>query len=254
MSKLRTLKYLSSLILCLLVFTVQAQKIKLTTDTIKVPSFNGITIQTDVASIVSSFLSNGVIYSYEGAAQVDFKHKYFPVLEFGIAGANKLSNDNINFKTNGLFGKLGIDINLLSPKKDSKPTSNLFLAGVRLGLSNFNYKISDVTIIDDYWGGSKTFDFPTQNTTKIWYEIALGIRVEVLKNIFMGWTIRSKNLLSSDITGSVSPWYIPGFGINTTSNWGLNYTIGYKFQLPHKTKTISKERNLGKIIKQKLSK
>ena len=45
----------------------------------------------------------------------------------------------------------------------------------------------------------------------------------------MGWTIRDKNLISSDVTGEVAPWFIPGFGVNNGTSWGFNYTLGYHF-------------------------
>jgi hypothetical protein len=238
---LRTFKYISSLVLCLLVvYSAQAQKkinpkTKLVTDTIKVPFFNGITVLGDAASVANSFLSKGDTYSYEAALQADFKHKYFPIFELGYAGADKLTVENVGFKTNGLFGRAGIDFNMLKQKKDSKRTTNLLLLGLRLGMSSFNYNISNVNIADDYWGGStQALNYNNISTTKIWYELTAGIRVEVLKNMFMGWTIRSKTLISKDVDGAVTPWYIPGFGINKGSNLGISYTIGYKFQLPTK--------------------
>ncbi len=233
----KTFAYISSLILCTLTLTAVAQKNIKTPEKDNTPLFNGLTIQLDVASVASSFLSNGESYSYEAGAQVDLKHKYYPVFELGYAGANKTSNNDINFKTNGLFGRLGVDINLINPKKDQKPTTNLFLAGIRLGMSNFPYNVSNVIITDNYWGGSETFNYPAKISTKVWYEIVAGVRVEVTKNIYMGWTIRSKNMLSQDIAGEVAPWYVPGFGTNTGNNWGFNYTIGYKLQIPMKVKT-----------------
>ncbi len=233
---LKIFTYLSSLIFCLSVFTVNAQNTKKLPDKIKTPLFNGITIQADVASVVSSALSTGESYSYEAGAQVDLKHKFYPIVELGYAGANKTSNDNINFNTQGVFGRIGVDINLITSKKDEKPTTNLFLAGVRLGMTRFLYNINNVTITDDYWGETQTFNYSNVSSTKIWYEIVAGVRVEVTKNIFMGWTIRSKNLLTQDVSGEVAPWFIPGFGTNNGSNWGFNYTIGYKLQIPFKAK------------------
>jgi hypothetical protein len=253
----RTFKYISSLVLCLLVvYSAQAQKkinpkTKLVTDTIKVPFFNGISVQGDVASMASSFLSNGDTYSYEAAVQADFKHKYFPVFELGYAGADKLTIEKVGFKTNAFFGRAGIDFNVLKQKKDSKPTTNLLLVGLRLGMANFNYNTSNIAIADDYWGGStQTINYDNISTTKIWYEITAGIRVEILKNIFMGWTVRSKTLISKDVDGVVTPWYIPGFGINKSSNLGFNYTIGYKFQLPAKKKQPAKAKQPVVVNKQ----
>ena len=219
------------MILCLSIFTVSAQKkIIEKTDTIKEPIYHGFTVQVDLASvIIPLFLSNNT-YSYEAGIQVDLKHKFFPIVELGMGGANKTTTENIGFATNAPFGKIGIDVNLLKRKKDAKPTNNLFLAGVRMGMTHFNYKITNATITNDYWGGTEVVDYSNIPTcTKVWWEIVAGVRVEVAKNIFMGWNIRTRNLLTQDVDGVVAPWYIPGFGINAANNWGFNYTLGYHF-------------------------
>jgi len=211
------------------VFTVNAQKkIIQHTDTIKSHFYNGFTIQGDLASAIVPVITKGT-YSYEAAIQIDIKHKYYPIVEIGFAGADKTTINNIGFITNAPFGRIGVDFNILKKKKDSKPTNNLFLLGARLGMSNFNYKITNATIINDYWGGSETIFTDMNTTNKVWWEIIGGVRVEVIKNVYMGWTIRNKNLLSQDVAGAISPWYIPGFGINTSTNWGFNYTLGYHF-------------------------
>lgn len=229
--------YLSSLIICMLALSVEAQTPQKVPEVNNVPFFNGISIQADVASVLSPLISNGVSYSYEADAQVDLKHKIFPVVELGFAGADKTSNDNIRFKANGLFSRFGVDLNLIKSKKDEKPTSNLFLVGLRLGMTSFKYSISNIYITDEYWGGTYPVDYSNLSSgTKLWYEIVAGVKVEVVKNVFMGWSVRIKNLLSKDVPGAATPWYIPGFGTNTGSNLGFNYTIGYKFQLPHKNK------------------
>ena len=243
---LKTFKYISSLIFCMLmVYSVQAQKIKIqkktVSDSIPVPFFNGIIVEGDIASVASSVLSNGGTHSYEGAVKIDLKHKFYPTFEFGYASADKLTVDNIGFSTNGAFWRGGIDINMLKQKKAANAINSMLLLGVRLGVSSFNYNITNVTITDEYWGGpAQTMNYNNLSTTKVWLELTAGIRVEVLKNIYMGWTIRNKNLLTSTADGAVTPWYIPGFGTNKSSNLGLNYTIGYKFQLPSKRKNIAK--------------
>ena len=192
-------------------------------------TLNGITVQGDIASLANTVITNGEKYSFEGSVQADLNHKIFPIVEMGFAGANKTSPIDINYTTNGLYGRLGVDFNLMKKKKESKSTNNLFLAGLRLGVTHFNYNISNVLITDDYWGGSQILNYENQPSTKIWFEIVAGIRVEVLKNIYMGWMVRNKNLITQDIGGQSAPWYIPGYGINNSTNWGVSYTIGYKF-------------------------
>lgn len=237
---LRTYAFISSFLLCVISFSGFAQKSEKKTTTENAIILNSVTIHGDIASIAGSALSNGETYSYEAGIQADVKHEFYPVFELGFAGANKISTDNINFSTNAIFGRIGVDVNLLKPKKDEKPTNNLLLAGFRLGMSSFPYSISNVQISDNYWNETQTIGFENVSSTKIWYEIVLGLKVEITKNIFMGWSVRSKNMLSQDITGNPSPWFIPGFGTNTGSNWGFNYTLGYKIEMPTFKKIVKK--------------
>ena len=243
-------KYIISLLVCLAMYPVHAQeknvpapekqgqeqkkqgpeqKKKEEPKEPEVRFFNGFTVQVDVASLATTALKLGDSYSMEGGIQFDLKKKYYPVFELGVAGANKFSTANAEFKTNGLFGRFGIDMNMMKKKKDSKPTSNLFLAGVRIGMSHFAYDVTNLQITDGYWGGTETVDYKNQVSTKVWYEIVAGVRVEIIKNIFMGWTVRDKNLLGTDVSGEVFPAYIPGYGLNTSNIWSINYTIGYHF-------------------------
>jgi len=248
----RIFVYIISLLLCLVVSAVTAQKKK----QIIIPPdsthlLNGFTVHVDAASLVTSTLMNNSTYSMEGGIQLDLKHKIFPTIELGFAGANKTTNDNIGYKTNGMFERIGVDFNLRKKKKDSKPTNNLFIAGLRLGMSSFNYNVTNVTITDNYWGTNESNNYLNQHTSKIWYEIVAGVQVEVFKNFFMGWTIRDKNLLSSDAAGNVAPWYIPGFGLNNGTSWSFNYTLGYHFGSQKKNLKSNKVLlNQKKIIKQ----
>ncbi len=222
-------KYTISILLCVFVLFAKAQDKKPQELKPAVPWWNGMLVQVDVASPVASALSNGESFSMEAGAQLTIKKKYYPILEVGYNNVKKLLVNNIGFDGGGLFGRVGVDFNLLKQKENSKPTNNLFLAGVRLGMSNFNYDITNISIIDNYWGGNETLTYTNKNATKVWYEVVVGIRVEVLKNVYMGWTVRNKNQITSDTDGNISPWYIPGFGHNTSNSWGFNYIIGYKF-------------------------
>lgn len=223
------LRYIISFVLLLNLSNIGAQEKKTEEKEAKPALLNGLTVQLDIASLAYDFISNGETYSSEASVQADLKHKYFPIVEIGFGGADKVTGDNIGFKTNGLFGRVGLDLNLLKQKEGAKPTNNLFLAGVRLGFTNFLYDISNVTISDDYWGTNEVLNYDNQSATKVWYEIVAGVKVEVIKNIYMGWTVRTKNLLNQDVEGKISPWYIPGFGVNTSNTWGFSYSIGYRF-------------------------
>jgi len=201
-------------------------------DTLNVPLWQGFMLEYDVEPLIeAAFLqnSNYTFHTYQGNLQVNLKNKYFPVVEFGMSGAERTTTvDGNHFKADGMFGKIGMDFSLLKPKPGTKIIKNFFLAGVRVGMSHFNYTIDNLTVTDNYWGGTEPLAF-TQPTTKFWFEIVAGVRVSVFKNIYLGWNIRNKHLLNAGDYGSVQPWNIPGYGIGNTSAWGFSYIIGYHF-------------------------
>lgn len=222
-------KFTTSLILCLVVITTHAQNKNKDAIVEKTKWWSGVTLQVDAASLISSAISNGETYSMEAGAQLGIKNKYYPILEIGIAGADKTTAQDINFKTNGLFGRVGVDINLKKSKPEAKPSNNLFTAGLRLGMSSFAYYTNNIVITDEYWGNKEVLNFNNQITSKFWYEIVVGMRVEVFKNTYMGWQVRNKHIINKDAASEIFPWYIPGYGLNNTSIWGVNYILGYKF-------------------------
>lgn len=211
----------------------------------RTPFFNGFTIHGDVASLAMPLVTNGVNYGAEGGIQVDIKQKLYPVFEMGFEGADKTTADNVRFTDYGVYTRFGVDFNIAKKGKDSKPTNNLFLAGARLGISNSMYNIRNITIQDDYWGGTKTLNYLNNPDTKVWFEIVASIRVEIIKNIYMGWNVRNKHMLKQDKEGDVSAWHVPGFGKNGATAWGFNYVVGYHFNTikPQKSK---KNNNLNK--------
>lgn len=226
----RTYKFIIfSLLLLISVLSTSAQVKTVPKDTVFTPLYNGIRLDVDISPVFKTLLSGNETFSYEAAILVNLKRKYFPVIELGYAGADKTTEKNIGFKTNGIFGRAGIDFNLMKPKNNKKNANNLFFVGARLGYSNFKYDLTNVVITDDYWNESQTMNYIDESASKMWFEIVAGIRVEIAKNIFMGWTARNKNLIGEDQIGIMSPWFIPGFGKTTGSAWTVNYVIGYKF-------------------------
>jgi len=199
-------------------------------DTVKTNKtwFYGIRAEVDMSSFLKSAISKDT-YSFEGAVQANVLQSYFPVIEIGFAGANHLANNNIGFKTDGLFGRVGLDFKLLKQKPSEKPVPHLLLAGARLGMSPFAYNISNVEIIDNYWNETQMLDFKGNKTFQVWAEVVASTRVEIFKNIFMGWSVRLKLKFSETKKGPISPWYIPGYGVNNDSHWDFNYSIGYAF-------------------------
>lgn len=221
-------RFLISFVLVLSVGYVNAQKPNDSIQT-KVPFFQGFRIDIDLVPVLTTLLSAGETYSFEGAVQTKILGKYFPVVEAGFAGAHKTTFENVKFSTNGAFLRAGADFNVLKQKKSEKKFTNYFLVGARLGFTTFGYDMNGIVITDDYWNESRTYNFDNQLAAKVWLELAASLRVEIFRNIYLGWTIRNKNMLTNDKEGKISPWYVPGFGKNASSAWGVNYALGYQF-------------------------
>jgi hypothetical protein len=217
-------------LLALSVFDLCAQQ-AVKQDSIKEKThlLRNIRVEVDLVPIVNMLVTNSETYSFETAAQMNINHKYFPIVEIGFAGANKVSDNDINFRTDALFSRIGLDLNLMKPKPDKPISNNFLLAGVRLGFSNFNYDYNNINIENDYWDEYKTYNISNQNTTKAWLEIVAGIRVEIIPKIYMGWSIKYKSIFGVETIGDISPWYIPGYGVNNDSNINVSYSIGYLF-------------------------
>ena len=200
-------------------------------DSVKVstPIFKNLRLDIDVAPILKNIFAADDTYSFETGLQANLLNKYYPIIELGYGGANHTSSTDIGFKTNGLFGRIGLDFNLLKQKEGKKLSSNLILAGLRLGYSKFNYDLTNIVINNDYWNEKTQYDILIESTSKLWFEIVFGVKVEISKNIYMGWTIRNKRTIKEAALGTLNPWFAPGYGINSSSNIGINYMIGYKF-------------------------
>lgn len=212
------------------IYNVSAQVSKQKKDTVLKAALRGLRLDIDLVPVASNFIYKGARFGYEAGLYADLKHKYFPAVEIGFAGADKTSTGGVTFNTTGMYGRVGVDFNLIKQKKDKLPSNNMFFAGARIGFSPYSYNYKNIQVQNNYWGSAISENFENINVTKVWFEVLAGIRVEVLQNIYMGWTVRNKKLIGQDVTGEFQPWYIPGFGLKGEGNsWGVNYIIGYKF-------------------------
>lgn len=154
----------------------------------------------------------------------------FPTIEAGIAGANNTpKGNNYTYKSGPApYFKIGADYNFLYK---SNPQYRLLL-GLRFGASTFSYRLSDVTVNSGYWGQSDTFDLPSQTSTAIYGELLIGLKVNIWKQLSLGWTVRFHHLFHSSSSESGEPWYIPGMGTRN-SKIGATFSLIYTLPLHH---------------------
>jgi len=204
------------LILLLIAFAASAQK----KDTVKVkhdfrPS--GIRMGTDVMAIIKS-ATDDTFEGWEVNGDIDFYRYYFAV-DYGYWARNYTAYDAI-YANDGTYWRVGADVNFLT--KD--PDKNMYFFGLRYGSSVFSEEMV-IQKVDPIWGDIST-TLTNSNVNAHWFEVTTGLRVKMLKMIWMGYTVRLKFALNTDGTDDMMPSDVPGYGrADAESYWGFNYQI-----------------------------
>ena len=169
----------------------------------------------------------GQSYGLAGIS-VDFNmhNRYIPVLELGVGSAESTpANNNYTYHSSvSPYFKIGMDYNFLY---NSNPDYRIFV-GVRYGFTPFKWTLKNVTSYNNYWGEPNEIPFPDVNATAGYFEFLLGLRVNIVKNISMGWTVRYHSILHESPTAHGKAWYIPGYGSSTSplsASLSVFYTI-----------------------------
>lgn len=162
------------------------------------------------------------------SASMNLHNRYIPVFEAGLGMAND-TPANQNYTYHGYpapYFRLGMDYNFLY---NSNPDYK-FVAGLRLGWTNFKYQLRDVELDDPYWGTSQTINFPDHTSSALFLNVLIGLKVKVAGPISMGWNIRVRTILNETKQPEGKPWYIPGYGARNgilTGTFSVYYTFNF---------------------------
>ncbi len=201
------------------------------------PLWNGLQVSVNVMDGIANLF--GQTYgNYELAVELDLHNRFFPVWEIGVGRADNTPEGlNFTYRTQpSLYNRIGLNYNF---KYNSESTS-FFYIGLRYGFSFFTYDIDNITIDNPYWEENEVLSIAHQKSWAHWGELLGGVRVQVYKNFYMGWTARYHLLIGSKKNDTSAPWFIPGYGTDSTP-FGFTYTLGYRFSLGGKKKTESEQ-------------
>ena len=156
-----------------------------------------------------------------------------------------VEDENVNFTSTGDYLKFGFDYNLFN---NWTGMDNSIYLGMRFATSSFNNKIDSYTLRnpDSYWSNNVLDNYETinhSNQNANWIELLVGIKVETIKNIYLGINLRLNRLLSNTTPNNFNNLYIPGFNKVTDDNsWGsgFNYTLTYSLPLKFNKKASIK--------------
>ncbi len=198
------------------------------------PLLNSVNIGIDLWSpLMRAFGTSYGLIGFSG--QLNMHNRYLPTVEIGFGKADyDPENNNYRYKSPvSPYFKIGADYNFLY---NSNPDYLLY-GGFRLGFTSFNYDVTDVSISNGYWAPAHTMNIPRQHANATYIEFLIGIRVMIVKNISLGWSIRLHNLMHSTTGQYGDPWYIPGMGTRG-SKVGASFTVSYTLPLKKKSKPV----------------
>lgn len=179
-------------------------------------------------------LSGPVIYAvdnnnlnYEGFVSLRLNHKFFLVAEGGY-GNYKYDQYNYMCENQGVFFRLGTDINLLKPEK--KIGNHYVGIGFRYGISMFKQETPWFKY-ENYWGEVES-SIPGKTVHGHYLQMSGGIKAELFDNIFIGWTIRANLMIYQSSGKENRPVFIPGMGgTDGTIVPGISFHLAWQIPL-----------------------
>jgi hypothetical protein len=177
------------------------------------------------------------ISATEGYISADLNERISAVLGGGYLNYKYLQYNYVYYNE-GIFMLSGVDYNLLAPEK----SMGKYWVGIslRYGLSIFNSQVPSFQK-ENYWGMVSSSIAPKRNTGHF-IEASPGVRVEVLNNFTIGWTINLRMLLYTNTGKDLRPIYFPGFGNGTKMvSSGFSYFIVWNIPFKKINAIIKKE-------------
>lgn len=186
-----------------------------------VPFFRGFAVSADLVGLAQMQLSD--YGQYEGALRLNLHDQYFPILEVGLGRANHQDDEvtGITYKTSAPYFRLGVDVNIMK----NKHAANRIYAGVRYGYTSYKVNIDRNPFPDPVWKWETSYGVVDEPCSQHWAEIVFGIDAKITGPLHLGWSARYRNRLSHHDGQMEKTWYVPGYGIQDTSNLGVTFNV-----------------------------
>lgn len=169
--------------------------------------------------------------------QADFPiRQYMLVLDYGQAEIHRENTEagqpgrNFQYDSKGAFFRAGIDVNLLKGKQSDSfdAWGDVIYFGLRYAYSRIDDQITFSTEQDTIFNAT-TLTQQNSNLGIWWLEMNAGVKVEIFKNIFLGYALRYKFFRRFINKGSLLPYEVPGFGKGEHENtFGFDYYLLYR--------------------------
>ena len=228
------LKYFISILILLISFSglSQEKKVIVIKDTISkgYKDRYGLRVGIDLYTPINSFF-NEDRKGFEIVGDYRISKRIFIAAEMGYL-QNKDYEDFFNFTTNGQYIKAGADFNAY---KNWIGMENMIYVGLRYGFSTFDQTLNEYMINANPFLPEETIPAGTKydNLNASWIEFVIGMKVEVLHNVYLGFSFRGNQLISSKEPENFKNLFIPGFNevFLNDNGFSFNYTVSYLIPL-----------------------
>lgn len=237
---------ISLLVIMMLPLSLFSQESKKNTvkDSIVIKQKYGLRLGGDIGKLVRSFIDD----DYKGfEVSADYRLTQNIYLAGELGSEEKITtNDYLDVTSQGSYFKAGADYNLYGNWLDMQ---NMIYTGLRVGASTFNQKLNSFKVYstDQYYEvpftSSELQEF--KGLSAIWTELVIGVKAEVLTNLFVGINAQLKILVTEDKPTNFENLYIPGFNRTFDSGrfgFGFGYNISYMIPIYKKSKTLNTEK------------
>lgn len=201
----------------------------------------GIRIGADLYRPARSLYEDG-FSGLELVADYRVTNKMYAAAELGTVDFT-VDDDQLNFTTKGSYLKVGFDYNVYENWLEMQ---NIIYIGMRYGFATFSQNLNSYTIYDttDYFPDVTLY--PNENysgLTAHWAEVVGGLKAEVVKNLYLGFSVRLNILLAETKPDNFDNLYIPGFNRTYEGSFGagINYTVSYMIPFYKKQKAEEKK-------------
>ena len=173
-------------------------------------------------------------YSFQADLAFD---RFMLVGEYGVAEASQQNNPTFDvaafsYDSQGSFFRVGVDVNLLKDRQTGRydAADDIILFGLRFARARIDDQLQFQSV-NSLWG-TTTITQQNEGLAATWVEMTAGVKVEVFKNIFLGYNLRFKFARSFSDDPTLIPYFIPGFGrSDREERFGFDYSIFYRIPL-----------------------
>ena len=141
--------------------------------------------------------------------------------------------ENVTANGSGSYIKLGVDYNAY---RNWQGMQNSIYVGIRYAFASFSTELEEYTIYtrNPYFERDTRIENQEYNNlTANWLEMQLGIKVEVLNNLYLGAHVQLKRMIGQSTPGNFDNLYVPGFNRTyDSSSIGVGYGYAISYLIP----------------------